>query len=61
MDDAELVASARAGDHEAKFWLHDLNVAINAGFPSHEISDIIHHLKQNRETLLKAWHEHFGN
>jgi hypothetical protein len=26
----------RAGDREAKFWLHDLTVAINAGFPAHE-------------------------
>ena len=27
----------RAGDFEAKFWLHDLSVAVNAGFPAHEI------------------------
>ena len=51
----------RTANKEAKFWLHDLNVAVNAGFPAHEISDIIRHLKQNREALLKAWHEHFGN
>ena len=24
----------RAGDFEAKFWLHDLSVAVNAGFPA---------------------------
>jgi hypothetical protein len=51
----------RSDDKEAKFWLHDLSVALNAGFPSHEIGDIIRHLKQNREQLLSAWHEHFGN
>jgi hypothetical protein len=34
---------------------------VNAGFPAHEIGDIIRHLKLNRETLLGAWHEHFGN
>jgi Domain of unknown function (DUF4160) len=28
----------RSGDFEAKFWLHDLSVAVNAGFPAHEIS-----------------------
>jgi hypothetical protein len=39
---------------EAKFWLHDLTVAINAGFPAYEINDIIRHLRQNREALLKA-------
>jgi hypothetical protein len=50
----------RAGDKEAKFWLHDLVVAINAGFATHEIGDIVRHLRQNRENLLSAWDEHFG-
>jgi hypothetical protein len=50
----------RSGDNEAKFWLHDLTLAINAGYPAHEISDIIRHLRQNREALVKAWQEHFG-
>jgi Domain of unknown function (DUF4160) len=50
----------RASGHEAKFWLHDLTVAINAGFPAHEITDIIRHLRQNRKLLLDAWNEHFG-
>jgi hypothetical protein len=26
----------RSGSFEAKFWLHDLSVAVNAGFPAHE-------------------------
>ncbi|WP_146688159.1 DUF4160 domain-containing protein [Bradyrhizobium canariense] len=30
----------RSGDFEAKFWLHDLSVAVNAGFPAHEIGAI---------------------
>jgi hypothetical protein len=51
----------RSGDKEAKFWLQDLTVAINAGFSAHEIGDIIRHLKQNRDELLGAWNEHFGN
>jgi hypothetical protein len=50
-----------AGGREAKLWLHDLSVAINAGFPAHELGDIIRHLKIHREQLLDAWHEHFGN
>ena len=49
----------RAGDKEAKFWLDDLTVALNAGFPAHEMSDIIRHLKLNRDALLRAWQEHF--
>jgi Domain of unknown function (DUF4160) len=50
----------RAGEKEAKVWLHDLTVAVNAGFPAHEIGDIIRHLRQNRDLLTSAWNEHFG-
>ena len=51
----------RTANKEAKFWLHDLALALNAGYPAHELGDIIRHLKVNREQLLVAWHEHFGN
>jgi hypothetical protein len=50
----------RSGNKEAKFWLHDLAVAVNVGFPAHEIGDIIRHLRQNRDALLSAWNEHLG-
>ena len=51
----------RAAGNEAKFWLHDLNVAVNAGYPAHEIGDMIRQLRTHRNALLAAWHEHFGN
>ena len=51
----------QADGMEAKFWLHDLTVAMNAGFPAHELGAIVRHLRTNRESLLAAWHEHFGN
>lgn len=51
----------RAGDREAKFWLHDFSVAANAGFPVHEIGDIVRHLKEHRDALKGAWQEHFGS
>jgi hypothetical protein len=51
----------RSGAREAKFWLHDFAVAVNSGFPAHELGDIVRHLKANRESLTAAWHEHFGN
>jgi hypothetical protein len=41
----------RAGDREAKFWLHDLTIAMNAGFPAHELGDIIRHLRPNANDL----------
>jgi hypothetical protein len=50
-----------AGNREAKIWLHDFSVALNAGFPARELTDILRHLKANRDALLTAWHEHFGN
>ena len=51
----------RAGSKEAKFWLHDLAVAVNIGFRSHELSGIIRKLRAHREELLAAWHDHLGN
>jgi hypothetical protein len=51
----------RAAGKEAKFWLHDLAPAVNAGFPAHELGDIVRHLKTHRDDLLVAWNEHFGN
>ena len=50
----------RAGDREAKFWLHDMSVAVNAGYAAHEIGDIIRHLRANRAVLEEAWRGHFG-
>ncbi|MGD9845137.1 MAG: DUF4160 domain-containing protein [Variibacter sp.] len=50
-----------AGNREAKLSLHDLTVAVNVGFPAHELGDIIRHLRLHRESLIEAWHEHFGN
>jgi hypothetical protein len=50
-----------AGDREVKIWLHDLAVAVNVGFPAHELGDIVRQLRLHREALIEAWHEHFGN
>jgi Domain of unknown function (DUF4160) len=51
----------RAGSKEVKFWLHDLAVAVNMGFPVHELGDIIRHLRSHREQLLAAWNDYFGD
>jgi hypothetical protein len=51
----------RSGDMEAKFWLHDLTIAVNAGFRRHEIGGIIRHLRTHQADLMDAWNEHFGN
>ncbi|MEX2128645.1 MAG: DUF4160 domain-containing protein [Xanthobacteraceae bacterium] len=51
----------QAGDREVKVWLHDLSMAVNAGFPAHEITSILKTLRDNRAALMKAWNEHFGD
>ena len=51
----------KAGDKEAKFWLHDLGLAINAGFRDHELGPIIRRLREHRDELMERWNEHFGN
>lgn len=51
----------RNGNMEAKFWLHDWSVAVNVGYASHEIGDIIRYLRPRRKELLDAWNEHFRN
>jgi hypothetical protein len=49
------------GDKEAKFWLHDLSVAVNSEFPAHELNDILRHLKLHHAAMQAAWNEYFGN
>jgi hypothetical protein len=51
----------RAGAKEAKFWLHDLSVAINIRFRPHELNGIIRKLRDHRDELQAAWDDHFGN
>jgi hypothetical protein len=51
----------RAGDKEVKIWIHDLAVAVNMGFATQEVGDIIRHLRASREQLLAAWNDYFGN
>jgi hypothetical protein len=44
----------RADAKEAKFRLHDVAVAFNAGFPAHELGAITRHLRSHRDELLAA-------
>ncbi|HVL73139.1 MAG TPA: DUF4160 domain-containing protein [Beijerinckiaceae bacterium] len=51
----------RAGGREAKFWLHDLTVALNLGYPAHELGQIVRHLRAHRQELMDRWNDHFGD
>jgi hypothetical protein len=51
----------RSGEKEVKIWLHDISVAVNKGFPAHELGTIIRYVRQHREQLLVAWNDQFRN
>jgi len=46
---------------QLKIWLSDLRVARNVGFAAHEIGDIVAVTAENRDLLLEAWNDYFGN
>jgi hypothetical protein len=50
----------RRDDKMVKVWLSDLTIAVNYGFARHEISTIVRKVSEQRESLLEAWHAHFG-
>jgi hypothetical protein len=47
---------------DAKIWLEpEISLADSYGFNSRELSAILRVVSENRQAILKAWHEHFGN
>jgi hypothetical protein len=52
----------RGGGRDAKIWLEpEIAIADSYGFNSHDLSTILHVVAENRDLILRAWHEHFGN
>ena len=50
------------GGRDAKIWLEpEASIADSYGFNSRELSAILFTVTNNRDRILKAWHEHFGN
>ncbi len=50
------------GGRDAKIWLEpEASIADSYGFNSRELSAILLTVTNNRDRILKAWHEHFGN
>jgi hypothetical protein len=48
------------GENEAKIWLEpDIAVAENYGFNARELNRLVRIVREERQRLLKAWHEHF--
>ena len=51
----------KGGGQDAKIWLDPLSVADSYGFNSREIARIVQVVMDNRDLILRAWNEHFGD
>ena len=52
----------RGSGSDAKIWLEpEISIAGSYGFNSRQLADIIRIVSENRDRILRAWHEHFGN
>ena len=50
------------GGRDAKIWLEpEPSIAERYGFNSGELSNISGIVGENRDLILRAWHDHFGN
>jgi hypothetical protein len=49
-----------SNDNVAKFWLDPVRLDRSGGFNRNEINRIHRLVVDNRERLLRAWHDYFG-
>jgi len=47
-------------DKTAKFWLTPVRLQVGRGFSRSEILQIQRLIEDNRDFLLRGWHEYFG-
>jgi Domain of unknown function (DUF4160) len=47
---------------DAKIWVEpDVSIADSYGFTSRELAYILKIVTSNRDTILRAWHDHFAD
>jgi hypothetical protein len=52
----------KGGGRDAKVWLEpEVLIADSYGFNPRELSNILRTVVENRDLIVKAWHDHFGN
>jgi hypothetical protein len=52
----------KGGGRDAKLWLEpEVSVAESYGFNSRELTSMMRAIDENRELILRVWHEHFGD
>jgi hypothetical protein len=53
---------AKGGGRDAKIWLEpEVAIAESFGFKPGELAVMLRIVTENRELILRAWHDHFGN
>lgn len=51
----------RGGGRDAKIWLEpEVSIADSYGFNPRELSNILRIVMENRDLLLRAWHDYFS-
>ena len=57
-----LNVNGKGGGRDAKVWLEpEISLADSYGFNPRELSNILQIVAENRDLILRAWHDHFGN
>jgi hypothetical protein len=52
----------KGGGRDAKTWLEpEIAIADSYGFNSRELLNILRIVAENRDLILRAWHDHFAN
>jgi Domain of unknown function (DUF4160) len=52
----------KGGGRVAKIWLEpDISIDESYGFNPRELSNILRIVTENRDFILRAWHDHFAN
>ena len=52
----------KGGGRDAKIWLEpEIAIADSYGFNPRELSNILRIVLENRNLLVRAWNDHFGN
>ena len=47
---------------DAKIWIEpEISIAESYGFNSRELAGILRVVAENRDLVLRTWHEHFGD
>ena len=49
-----------SGDGYAKVWLAPVVLAQSIGFDAGEVRDLLRMVREHRDAMEQAWHDHFG-